>query len=81
MWAVISLAGHTNLSCAEVGGVMGGGKNTLRPITPPTSAREKFVWPARLGCDDAESAYCEPVGNNGNCLLGAGRCLRVLDTT
>ena len=36
-----------NFSRAEVGGVLGGGKYPP-PITPPTSAREKLVWPARL---------------------------------
>ena len=38
---------HARKWAGEVGGVKAEGKIPL-PITPPTSAREKFVWPARL---------------------------------
>ena len=41
--SIDSLAGHTNFTRMEVGGVRGGGKNT-----PPTSACEKIVRPLRL---------------------------------
>ena len=37
---MISLVGHTNFSCTEVGGVKGGGENA-----------KKFIWPVRVHTD------------------------------